>query len=127
MIAGRAAQVFGAKLNDEQEILMNIADMLIEIYVAESTVLRTEKLADLRGEDAVATQIAAAKVYFFEAMDTIESAAREALFSFTQGDEQRVMMMGLKRYLKPLPVNVKELRRQIAAEMIEKGGYVLSA
>jgi alkylation response protein AidB-like acyl-CoA dehydrogenase len=127
MIAGRAAQVFGAKLNDEQEILMNIADMLIEIYVAESTVLRTEKLADLRGEDAVATQIAAAKVYFFEAMDTIESAAREALFSFTQGDEQRVMMMGLKRYLKPLPVNVKELRRQIAAEMIEQGGYVLSA
>ena len=122
MVAGRAVQKFTDKLNDEQEILMNIADMLIEVYVAESTLLRTEKLIRQKGEEKCTLQITAAKLYLQHAVDIVSLAGKEAIASFTTSDEQRVMLMGLKRFTKCEAINTRDLRRQIADAMIEKGG-----
>lgn len=124
MVAGKAAQTFGPKLNDQQEILMNIADMLIEVYAIESAMLRTEKLISIRGEEACNIQINATKVYTASAVDKINAAGKEAIAAFTNGDEQRVMLMGMKRYTKMNPVNTMQLRREIAEEMISANKYV---
>ena len=125
MVAGKAAQTFGSKLNDEQEILMNVADMIIEIYVAESCILRAEKLISMRGEAACKFQVNAAKVYLSETVDKVNVAGKEAIASFVTGDEMKVMMMGMKRFTKMNPINTKQLRREIAEAMIENNGYVL--
>ncbi|MFT7034424.1 MAG: hypothetical protein ACJA2S_002938, partial [Cyclobacteriaceae bacterium] len=124
MVAGKAAQSFGPKLDEEQEILMNIADMLIEIYASESALLRAEKLMSIKGEEACNLQINAAKVYFHDAIDKINKAGREAIVSFTSGDEQKVMLMGMKRYTKINPINPKQLRREIADVIISKNQYI---
>lgn len=123
MVAGKAAQTFGPKLNDEQEILMNLADMVIEIYVAESTLLRTEKLISQKGEGACKLQKAMTQVYLYEAVQKINNAGNEAVACFVTGDEMKVMLMGMKRFTKIDPINTKELRRTIADIMIEKGGF----
>lgn len=123
MIGGRAAQVLGARIDSEQEIMMNLADIMIEIYAAESAILRTEKLVETRGQEAVAIHQAAAQVYLFEAVEKIQTAGKEAIYSFLSGDEQKVLLMGLKRFTKLDPINVKELRRKIADSLIEKGKY----
>ncbi len=123
MVAGRAVQVFQAKLNDQQEILMNIADMIIEVYTAESTILRTEKLIATRGEDACQAQMNMAKIYLYEATDKLNSAGREAIACFATGDEQKVMLMGMKRFTKIDPINLRDARRQVADAVIEKGEY----
>ncbi|MEN7546794.1 acyl-CoA dehydrogenase family protein [Rapidithrix thailandica] len=123
MVAGKAAQTFGMNLNDEQEILMDIADMVIETYIAESTILRTEKLIDQKGEDACQFQINAAKVYLYEAVDKINQKGKDAIASFAKGDEQKVMLMGLKRFTKTGLINPKALRREIADHMIEQNSY----
>ncbi|WP_339815459.1 acyl-CoA dehydrogenase family protein [uncultured Imperialibacter sp.] len=126
MVAGKAAQTFGPKLNDEQEILMCIADMMIEVYVAESTLLRTEKLVSKTGESANALQAKLARVYLTEAVEKVNSAGKEAIAGFVKGDEQKVMLMGMKRFTKMSPVNTIQLRREIASVMIEKSGYPLA-
>lgn len=123
MVAGKAAQDFGPKLDQEQEILMHIADMMIETYVAESTLLRTEKLVDTRGEEACAAQINMAKLYLYEAVEKINAHGKEAIASFAKSDELKVMLMGLKRFTKIDPYNTKELRRAVAQVMIEKNAY----
>lgn len=125
MTAGRAVQVFGEKINDEQEITMNIADMIIETYAAESTLLRTEKLVGIRGEAACEAQIAASRIYLYEAANKTNSAAKNAIMCFAKGDEMRVMLMGLKRFTKTEPLNTRDLRRLIADQLIEKGKYSL--
>ena len=102
---------------------MNLADILIEIYAVESAMLRTEKLISHRGEDACADYIAMTKVYMADAVNTITAAAKEAIAVVTKGDEQKVMLMGLKRFTKMELVNTKELRRQIADTMIQKGEF----
>lgn len=124
MVAGKAAETFGPKLNHEQEILMNIADMAIEIYVAESAILRAEKLMEMKGAEEVESQINMAKLYLYRATDIVNVNGKEAIASFTKGDEQKVMLMGLKRFTKATElVNVKALRRQIADTMIAKNSY----
>lgn len=123
MVAGKAAQTFGPKLNDEQEILMNLADMVIEFYVAESTLLRTEKLIGVRGEEACRLQSAMTQIYLYEAVQKVNNAGNEAIASFTQGDEMKVMLMGMKRFTKMDPVNTKLLRREVAEFMIEKNAF----
>jgi alkylation response protein AidB-like acyl-CoA dehydrogenase len=123
MVGGKAAMSLQDRIEDEQEIMMNLADVMIEIYAAESALLRSEKLVSIRGEEACAPQIAMTKVYLFEAVDKIEAAAKEAIVSFAKGDEQKVLLMGLKRYTKQDFINVKELRRQVADYMIAKGKY----
>ncbi len=123
MVGGKAAMALQDRIEDEQEIMMNLADVMIEIYAAESAILRTEKLVSIKGQDACAYQIAMSQVYLSEAVERINSAAKEAIGSFTKGDEQKVMLMGLKRYTKADLVNTKELRRQIADYMIAQGKY----
>ncbi|NVK48878.1 MAG: acyl-CoA dehydrogenase family protein [Cyclobacteriaceae bacterium] len=123
MVGGKAAMALQDRIEDEQEVMMNLADVMIEIYAAESAILRTEKLVSIKGEEACKHQIAMSQVYLFEAVDKINAAAKEAIASFTKGDEQKVMLMGLKRYTKMDLINTKELRRQIADYMIDQGKY----
>jgi alkylation response protein AidB-like acyl-CoA dehydrogenase len=123
MVGGKAAMALQDRIEDEQEIMMNLADVMIEIYAAESVLLRTEKLVSQRGEGACAAQIAMSRIYLYEAIDKVEAAAKEAIVSFAKGDEQKVMLMGLKRFTKPDFVNTKELRRQVADVMIGEGKY----
>lgn len=126
MVGGKAAMALQDRIESEQEIMMNLADVMIEIYAAESAILRTEKLVSIKGEEACKQQIAMSQVYLFEAVEKIQSSAKEAIGSFAKGDEQKVMLMGLKRWTKADLVNTKELRRQIADYMIEKGKYPFS-
>tara|TARA_R110002096_G_scaffold240801_4_gene432703 strand:+ start:255 stop:2063 length:1809 start_codon:yes stop_codon:yes gene_type:complete len=123
MIGGKAAKDLGTKLDQEQEIMMNLADIMIEIYAAESTLLRTESLLNKNGEEAVKNHIAVTKVYLYEAVEKIQSAGKEAIMSFTKGDEQKMLLMGLKRFTKYENANTKELRREIAASLISQGKY----
>lgn len=123
MVGGKAAMALQDRIEDEQEIMMNLADVLIEIYAAESAMLRTEKLVSQKGEEACKDYIAMTQVYLATAVERINAAAREAIASFTKGDEQKVMLMGLKRFTKMDLVNTKELRRQIADTLIKEGKY----
>lgn len=123
MVAGAAVQKFMMKLSDEQEVLMNLADMFIECYIAESTLLRVEKLISLRGEAGCPVEKEMAIVYLHEAMNKTATAGREAIYAFADGDELRLMLLGLKRFTKIEPYNLKEARRKIANHVIEKGEY----
>jgi alkylation response protein AidB-like acyl-CoA dehydrogenase len=123
MVAGSAAQKLMMNLAKEQEILMNIADMLIEVYIAESLLLRVEKLVSMKGEAATQAQLSMLKVYFYDAADKINKSGKDALNSFAEGDELRMMLMGLKRFTKVEAINCKEERRKIAAQLIEANKY----
>lgn len=123
MVAGAAAQKLMNELAKEQEILMNIADMIIATYNAESVLLRTEKLVGLKGEAACAGQIAMMQAYIYEAADEINKAGKDALNSFAEGDEQRMMLMGLKRFTKTAPLNIKNVRRVVADDLIKANEY----
>jgi len=124
MVAGSAVQKFGAQLEDHQQLLLASSDILIEVYMAESTLLRTEKNAKRFGEDQQKEQIAMSKLYLYHAVDTITQKAKEAIVSFAEGDEQRMMLMGLKRFTKyqNMP-NVVELRNTIADKLTEENKY----
>ncbi|WP_266203190.1 acyl-CoA dehydrogenase family protein [Pontibacter kalidii] len=124
MVAGTAVQKYMDSLAKEQEILMNIADMAIKTYVAESTLLRVEKLVGQKGEEAVANQIDIVRVTVNDAVDTAFKAGKEAIASMAEGDEQRLLFMGLKRFTKKDLYNTKEARRRIAAALIEANEYV---
>lgn len=123
MIAGAAVQKFMMKLSHEQEILMNVADMIIEIYVAESTLLRVEKLIGIKGEVAMVLQRDIAIVYLHHSVAICQNAGREAIQSFAEGDELRVMLMGLKRFTKIEPFNTKDARRRLADQLLEENKY----
>ncbi len=123
MVAGAAVQKYMMQLSKEQEILMNIADMMIDTFAAESVLLRTQKLAGLKGESACSGQMEMMKVFIVSAADRIHSAGKTAVFSFSEGDEQRMLLMGLKRFTKTNPVNTKEARRNIAKILIEANHY----
>ena len=123
MVAGAAVQKFMNKLSEEQEILMNLADMMIEGYVAESVLLRVEKLIGTKGEKALEIQKDMAIIYLHHAMEKAASAGKQAIMSFAEGDELRLMLMGLKRFTKIDPYNLKNARRRVADHVIEKGEY----
>lgn len=123
MVAGSAVQKFTATLAKEQELLMNIADMSIKVYIAESTLLRVEKEAAAKGQEALAAEIDIARVYLADAVDIVEKAAKDAIGSMAEGDEQRLLLMGLKRFTKAELLNVKEARRRVAAKLIEANEY----
>ena len=125
MVAGAAVQKFMMKLSDEQEIIMNLADMVIETYVAESVLLRVEKRIELLGSDTNALYKDIALVYLNRATEKVNNAGRSAITSFAESDELRVMLMGLKRFTKIEPMNLKDARRRIADELIAKNDYAL--
>ncbi len=123
MVAGAAVQKLMMQLDKEQEILMNIADMAIEVFHAESAILRVMKLASLRGDAAVATQNDIMRTYLYDAADRINKAGKDALNSFADGDELRMMHIGLKRFTKVEPFNSKEARRRISDRLVADNGY----
>jgi len=123
MIAGAAVQKLMMTLSKEQEILMNIADIIGYVYVAESTILRVEKLVAIRGEEAVKRQIDIARVYLDSTVDCVSIAGKQALNAFAEGDELKMMLMGLRRFTKTEPFNSKEARQRIAKQLIEANKY----
>jgi alkylation response protein AidB-like acyl-CoA dehydrogenase len=124
MVAGSAVQKFGTDLEKHQQVLLAASDILIEIYMAESTILRTEKNALRFGEESQATQIAMSRLYLYNAVDTVIQKGKEAIVSFTEGDEQRMMLMGLKRFTKYTnQPNVAALRMQIAEKVASDNAY----
>ena len=124
MIAGSAVQKYGPELEKHQQLMMAASDILIEVYLAESTILRTEKNVKRTSEEAQATQIAMSKLYLYDAIDIVINKGKEAIVSFTEGDEQRMMLMGLKRFTKYTNYpNVVALRTQIADKVAADNGY----
>ncbi len=123
MTAGAAAQKLMMTLAKEQEILMNIADMVMATYVAESVLLRTQKLLMSHSEAELAEKIAMTKLYIYEASEIIRKSGNEAIMSFTDGDEMRMMMIGIKRFSKIQPFNVKEEQQKVAKALIEANAY----
>jgi acyl-CoA dehydrogenase-like protein len=125
-VAGAAVQKLMAKIEDEQEVLMHIADMAIDTYVAESALLRAQKLVDQRGEAACSFELDCVRTFLYDAADRINKAGKDALNTFTaEGDEQRMMFLGLKRFTRADPFNSKEARRRIAAKLINDQKYPL--
>lgn len=123
MTAGSAAQKLMMTLAKEQEILMNIADMAIWTYTAESLLLRVEKLAGMKGEVAIQEQIAMVRTYIYDVSDKINKAGKDALNAFAEGDELRMQLMGMKRFTKVESFNSKEARQTIATKLIDTNNY----
>ena len=128
MVAGAAVEKYGTELESHQMLLMAAADILIEIYMAESAVYRTLKNIDRFGADSQTVQIAMTELYVFNAVEHISKRAKEGIASFAEGDEQKAMLMGLKRFTKyhKLP-NITALKELIAEAIKEKDGYVYDA
>jgi alkylation response protein AidB-like acyl-CoA dehydrogenase len=123
MVAGAAVQKLMMQIEHEQEILMNIADMAIEVFHAESALLRAMKIAETRGEAAASLYADMAGTYLYDAADKVHKAGRDAINSFASGDEQRMMLLGVKRFTKSEPFNAKDARRRIAARLSADNAY----
>ncbi|MEP7163207.1 MAG: acyl-CoA dehydrogenase family protein [Ferruginibacter sp.] len=123
MTAGAAVQKLMMKLSDEQEVLMNIADMAIATFHAESALLRVIKMVDKEGEAAAQIQTDMMRCYLNDAVDNVNKAGKEAINAFSSGDEQRMILLGLKRFSKTAPFNSKDARRRIADKMIAERKY----
>jgi hypothetical protein len=122
LTSGAAAQKLMMQLQNEQEILMCIADMSIDTFVAESLLLRVMKLAET-GSDTIYKDIL--NCYLYDAADRIAKSGKDAINAFAEGDEQRMILMGIRRFTKAQPFNSKEARRRIAGHLISNGRYVL--
>jgi alkylation response protein AidB-like acyl-CoA dehydrogenase len=123
MTAGMAAQKLMMDLGKEQEILMNIADMCIDTYLAESLQLRVEKLVGMKGEEACKNELDIMRVFITDAADRINKNGKEAINGFAEGDEQRMVLLGLKRFTKTEAFNTKNARRNIAEALITADKY----
>lgn len=123
MVAGSAAQTLMMELAKEQEVIMNIADMAIETYAAESALLRVEKMVATKGEEACALQIDMVRTFIYDTANRINTYGKDALNAFAEGDDLRMMLMGLKRFTKHDPFNSKEARRRVASTVIDKNEY----
>ena len=124
MIAGKAIETLGMDIEKHQEILMLIADMLIETFAAESSVLRTRKYAVKNGQDGIRTALS--ELYVFNAVEHLAKCGREAILSFAEGDDQRLLLMGLKRFTKfSQPINPVKTRQKIAAFLLDEKGWTI--
>ncbi|MES1197707.1 MAG: acyl-CoA dehydrogenase family protein [Chitinophagaceae bacterium] len=119
--AGAAVQKLMMNIDKEQEVLMNIADMAIETFNAESVLMRVIKMVDQRGEAASQHYLDMMRTYLYDAADKINKSGKDAINAFAEGDEQRMILMGLKRFTKAEPFNSKEARRRIADKIITEG------
>jgi hypothetical protein len=112
-------------LESEQEILMQIANMAIETFHAESALLRAIKLSEIRGSEACAFELDIMRTYLYDAADHINKFGKDAINAFAGGDEQRMMLLGLKRFAKADPFNSKAAKRRIADKLIGENKYPL--
>jgi alkylation response protein AidB-like acyl-CoA dehydrogenase len=125
MTAGAAVQKLMMKIEQEQEILMNIADMAILTFNAESALLRAAQLTELKGEAACQMELDMMRIYLYDAADGINKHGKDALNAFSDGDEQKMMLLGLKRFTKVEAFNSKDARRRITAKLRADGRYPL--
>jgi alkylation response protein AidB-like acyl-CoA dehydrogenase len=124
MTLGTAAQKYMMTLGDQQEILIGIADIIMDAYAMESAILRTQKLAGSQGEEAAARYIDMTRVFCNDAVERIEARAKNTLAGMAEGDELRTLLAALRRFTKLTPVNTIVARQRIAAAMIEANKYV---
>ncbi len=122
-VAGLTAQNLMMELKNEQEILIAMSDMMSEIYLSESAILRTLKLAQVKGADFVGDREAMTKVYINDAIERFAVSAKNVVAAWADGDNKRTLMLAIKRYTKHEFINTKALRRQVAATLIEKGQF----
>src|SRR5262245_19836145 len=122
MVLGVAMQTFGEKLTDEQEVLMHVADIVIDVFSAESAVLRAVAASE-RNAPRADLHVDAARVFVNDAALRIDGAARQALAATTDGDTLRTMLAGLRRLLKVTPINTVALRRRLADEAVARAAY----
>jgi len=120
MVAGAAAQKFMEKLAEDYENLIQENDMAIQIFTAESAILRTIKIAQQKGEEATKYFEKMTRVYVNDALEKVNWFGKNAVAAFAEGDELKVMLLGLKRFTKFDPVDTIHLRREIADKMIEE-------
>jgi alkylation response protein AidB-like acyl-CoA dehydrogenase len=125
-VAGAATQKYMQAIQDQQEVMGAIADMVIETYAMESALLRAQKIAERRGENAASLPIAMTRVYLSQAMEKIEAAAKKVIAAVADGDMLRTQLAILRRLAKHEPFNTIELRQQIAQKVIERGKYTLT-
>jgi hypothetical protein len=127
MIAGTGAQKFGDKLGGQQQLVLDAADILMEVYMAESTILATQKKIMQNSDANYDAEIAMSKLNLFNAVETIKFKATEAIYSIAEGDELRMMLMGVKRFTKYNNTpNLNELRRIIAKKVREDNRYAFN-
>jgi hypothetical protein len=120
MTAGAAVQKLAAKLEGEQQILMNISDMSIQTFNSESALLRVMKLAARNGEANCEYELDIVNTYLYDAADKINKYGKDAINAFAGGDDQRMLLLGLKRFTKVDPFNSKAARERIAQKLIDK-------
>jgi alkylation response protein AidB-like acyl-CoA dehydrogenase len=125
MVLGLTMQTFGTKLTDEQEVLMHMADIAIDVFSAESAVLRAQAASTAKAPRA-ALHVDAARVFVNDAAMRIDASARQALAATVDGDTLRTMLAALRRLLKVTPINTVAARRRLADATVERGGYPLS-
>lgn len=123
MVAGAAVQKYMQAMDKQQEVLMMISDMLIQLYISESVLLRTEKLVDMKGEEACKVQIAMAKLTINNAADIVNVQGKQAINAFADGDMQRMLLLGIKRFTKMAPFNAIAARQEIADKVIAENKY----
>ena len=124
MLSGAGMKKFGLDIEKEQEVLMSISDIMTEIYLSESAILRTEKNCNRFGESKQEGQIAMTQLHLYQSVELISNKAKELVISLSDGDEQKFLLMGLKRFSKyfnyPKPI---ELKRKIAKMIIDNNSY----
>ena len=124
MLAGAGIKKFGEELEKHQQVLLAVSDIMIEIYMAESAILRTEKNCNRYGKENQKEQIAMSQLYLYQAVDIIQSKGKETIISFSEGDEQKGLLMGLKRFTKYYDFpNIMDLRNIIAEKLKEENKY----
>jgi len=123
LVSGAAAQKLMMQLEQEQEILMHLADMAITVFHAESALLRVRKQTERTGEEKTRLALDIVRTYLYDSADLVNKHGKDALNAFGSGDELRMMLLGLKRFTKTDPFNSKEARRRIAAKLIDAGEY----
>lgn len=123
MVSGAAVQKFMMNIEQEQEVLMNIADMAIEVFHAESVLLRCMKINAQRGAEKSSLVNDIMRTYLYDAADKVNKSGKDAVNAFAEGDEQRMILMGLRRFTKAEPFNSKQARRNIANALISEGKY----
>ena len=123
MVAGKASEKLGINIGEEQELMMNISDMIIDTYMLESALLKTEKLTSKEGPIKNQERISMCINFLHSTIDKFQINGKEAIYALSEGDEQKILLLGLKRFTKVKPDNLKEHRRSIAKKLIEENLY----
>jgi hypothetical protein len=124
MLCGAGMKKFGLDIEKEQEVLLSISDIMIEIYLAESAILRTEKNYKKFGKNSQEGQVSMSQLYLYQSVELVSNRAKELIISLSEGEEQKFLLLGLKRFTKyynfPKPI---ELKRKIAKMIIDNNSY----